>query len=193
MPQSVSGGRRRQPRPATPERLEKAAYAYLERFATSAENLRRVLMRRVERSARLHDTDREAGARAVDAIVARFRENGLVDDRVYAEGRAVSLARRGDSPRLVRRKLAQKGVEAGLIDDTLAGLDAEMGDLALASAIRLARRRRLGPFRQADRQARREKDMAALARAGYGYDIARQVIEAEDETALEAMLEEAGG
>ncbi|MEQ9813949.1 MAG: RecX family transcriptional regulator [Azospirillaceae bacterium] len=189
----MTAGGRRLPRPATPERLEKAAYAYLERFATSEENLRRVLMRRVERSVRLHGTDREEGAHAVDAIVARFRATGLVDDRVYAEGRAISLARRGDSPRLMRRKLAQKGVEATLIDDTLAGLDEELGDLALSSAIRLARRRRLGPFRQGDREDRREKDMAALARAGFAYDIARQVIEAEDEAELDALLAAAGG
>ena len=40
---------RKPPRKATAASLENAALYYLERFATSSENLRRVLMRRVER------------------------------------------------------------------------------------------------------------------------------------------------
>ena len=52
--------RRRVPRKATPKRLERVALHYLERYSSSSENLRRVLMRRVERSARAHGTDRDA-------------------------------------------------------------------------------------------------------------------------------------
>jgi regulatory protein len=56
--------------------------------------------------------------------------------------------------------------------------------------VTLARRRRLGPYRpEADREARREKDLAALARAGFGYDIARTVIEASDIEALETLTD----
>ncbi|MDE0409722.1 MAG: RecX family transcriptional regulator, partial [Alphaproteobacteria bacterium] len=44
----------------------------------------------------------------------------------------------------------------------------------------LARRRRLGPWRDpAERAARRQKDLAAMARAGFRLDVARQVIDAE--------------
>ena len=48
-------------------------------------------------------------------------------------------------------------------------------------------RRRLGPFRAApERQERRERDLAALARAGFGYDVARRVIGAETPGDVEA-------
>ena len=62
--------RRRVPRKMTPKRLQRVALHYLERYSSSSENLRRVLMRRVERSAWAHGTDREEGAAAIDAIVA---------------------------------------------------------------------------------------------------------------------------
>ena len=73
---------RRQPKKATARHLENVALWYLQRFAASAESLRRVLLRRVEKSARAHGTDREEGAALVENIVARFRASGLIDDRV---------------------------------------------------------------------------------------------------------------
>ena len=44
----------------------------------------------------------------------------------------------------------------------------------------LARRRRLGPWRSGpERAARRDRDLAALARAGFDLQTARAVIDAE--------------
>jgi regulatory protein len=183
-------GARKLPRKATPKSLENAALYYLERFASSAENLRRVLMRRVERSARAHDTDREEGAAAVDDIVRRFLASGLLDDRAYAAARAGTLHRRGGSARKIRASLMQKGVAPDDIEAALAALRDEAPDPEIAAAVTLARRRRLGPYRpDGDREARREKDLAALARAGFGYDIARKVIEAPDVETLETLTD----
>jgi len=180
--------RRSAPRKATPKSLENAALYYLERFASSAANLRRVLMRRVERSARAHGTDRAEGAAAVDDIVRRFEASGLLDDRAYAAARAGTLHRRGGSARKIRASLMQKGVAPDDIEAALESLRDEADEPELAAAVALARRRRLGPFRPAaDREGRREKDLAALARAGFAYETARQVIEAADIEALEAL------
>ena len=182
--------KRRTPRRATPKSLENAALYHLARFASSAENLRRVLMRRVERSARFHETSIEEGAAAVAEIVTRFVASGLIDDAAYAEGRALGLFRRGASGRKIRFALAQKGVGAVDIEAALASLANQSGDPELAAALNLARRRRLGPYgAPGDRQDRRRKDLAVLARAGFGYSIARRVIEAGSVADLE---EEAG-
>src|SRR5260221_2357745 len=86
---------RRGPPPVTAERLEASALFYLQRFASSAENLRRVLERRVERSARQHGTDRAQGREAVAALVLRLQAGGLLDDRLYAHAQAASPHRRG--------------------------------------------------------------------------------------------------
>jgi len=178
---------RRPPKKATARHLENVALWYLQRFAASADSLRRVLMRRVEKSARAHDTDREEGAAFVEDIIARFRASSLLDDRVYAEGRTLSLHRRGISTRAIRARLAAKGVGADDIDAALAMLRDQTADPDLAAAIAYARRRRIGPYRtRGDREEMRERDLAALARQGFGYDIARRVIEALDVGKLEA-------
>ncbi|NYZ16031.1 RecX family transcriptional regulator [Azospirillum sp. RWY-5-1] len=177
-----SPANRRPPRRVTPDYLERAALHYLERFASSSENLRRVLMRKVDRSVQAHGTDREQAAGWVEALVERYRGAGLLNDDSYARMRAESLHRRGASTRAIREKLAAKGVDRDTADAALGGLREDVeGDLDLAAAMALAKRRRLGSFRSAEtRAAHREKDLAALGRAGFAYEIARRVVDAED-------------
>ena len=174
----------RQPPNVTPAALEAAALHYLERYASSAENLRRVLMRRIDRAARAEVIERSEGRARVDAIVERLLARRLLDDAAYAEGRARSLSRAGRSRASIARTLAVKGVGRDEVDAALETL-AESGETDLAAAIRFARKRRLGPYRLAkDRAARRDRDLAALGRAGFAYDVARRVVDAETPEAL---------
>ncbi|HEY0522976.1 MAG TPA: RecX family transcriptional regulator [Stellaceae bacterium] len=187
----------RLPRRVTPAYLENAALHYLQRFATSSANLRRVLMRKVQRAAEAHGDDPAEGAALVEAMLARYQAAGLLDDRQYAAAKAASLQRRGTSSRAIRERLAVRGVDRDLISETVDRLhDEEGGDLAAAAAF--ARRRRLGPFRPAaggraagnadEAAARRNKELAAMARAGFAFDVARRVLACTDEEAVEAML-----
>jgi regulatory protein len=59
-----------------------------------------------------------------------------------------------------------------------AALAGEEGD-ELAAAHALARRRKLGPYRAGERASFRQKDLAALARAGFAFGIAREVIDGD--------------
>jgi len=176
---------RRGPKPASAASLEAAALRYLERFASSSGNLRRVLLRKVLRSVRAHGGDPATGERLVDDIIARYLKAGLLDDRGYAAQKAASLRRRGGSRHAIRGKLALKGVESELIAATLAE---ESPESERAAACALVRRRRLGPLRPpAERAQHRQKDLAALARAGFGLDLARRVLGLADEAALDAL------
>ena len=162
----------------TPAALEAAALHYLERYASSVENLRRVLMRRIERAARAGAIERADGRARVADIVERLRQRRLVDDAAYADGRARSLSRQGRSRAMIARRLAAKGVEVSAIEAALETL-AEAGETDVQAALRFARRRRLGPFRAAkERAVRRDRDLAALGRAGFSYEVARRVVDA---------------
>jgi regulatory protein len=168
--------------------IERWALAYLGRFASSAENLRRVLLRRVRK--RLPD-DREAAAAAtatIDALIARYRNSGLVDDAAYAVSRARARLRRGQSLRTIRAGLAAKGVGAEDSAAAIAALRDDGGDPDLAAACAFARRRRLGPFRRepGDDMAR-DKALAAFARAGFARSAAEAVLDCADPGEAEAL------
>jgi regulatory protein len=166
----------RPPGRVTEAYLQRAALAYLERFASSAETLRRVLRRKVDKRCRARDEDPAEFGELVDAVVAQAVSSGLVDDTRYAEGRAATLRRRGGSARVITAKLAAKGVDRAVIEAALQG---GPEDEELVAAHALARRRRIGPYRGADRAAFRARDLGVLARAGFSFDIARQVVDGE--------------
>ena len=183
-----SGGRRRRPFRATPEALERSALYYLERYDSSSGHLRRLLRRKIALSARVHGTDPEEGKAAVERLILRLTELGLLDDSRFARERIRSLRARGTSTGMIRAKLQAKALPASLVDTLLAeDCDGQEGRELLA-ALRYARRRRLGPFRLSDRTARRERDLATLGRQGFNYETARRVVDCEDPAALEAEV-----
>jgi regulatory protein len=173
-------------RPIDPAVLEKWALGYLERFASSAENLRRVLRRRVRRRIRGDDETVRIADGLIDALVIRYRESGLIDDAAYAAGRARTRLARGQSLRRIVAGLMAKGVGA---DDRAAALQAlreTAADPDLAAACAFARRRRLGPFRRAP--ADRARELAAFARAGFARREAEAVLACPDPEAVAALL-----
>jgi regulatory protein len=172
------------------EALEKAALHYLERFAASTEQLRKVLRRRIKRATMLGAEEEATAAakRVIERLLLRYVAAGLLDDRRFAAAQTHSLRRRGTSRQGIRQRLAAKGVERELVEAALA----EDGDAAseLAAAGALARRRRLGPYRQAAaRDAFRKRDLATLARAGFPLEVARRILAAEDPEALERLID----
>lgn len=180
-------------KPLTATGLEEAALRYLERYAASVAQLRRVLQERVRRAVAAGVGNAEQGAVWVAALLARYQASGLLNDTAFAETKTASLRRRGASQRKIQGWLAERGVAAA---DIRRALDVEateqgaeaggadngeegQGSPEVRAAWALARRRRLGPFRPPEqRRERRLKDLAVLARAGFSGTIARQVIDA---------------
>lgn len=173
--------------------LREAALRHLARYATTATGLTRVLDRRIARWAGSAEagTDRaateEAAAEARHAarlVVARLVEAGAVDDAGFAAARAGRLVRSGRSRRAVAAHLAARGVDA----ETARAALAETAD-ELASALVLARRRRIGPFRAGETPDAegRKRELAVLARAGFPQEIAIRALATPVEDAEEAV------
>ena len=189
---------RPEPRPIGPAPgptdLHDAALDYLARYAATEAGLRRVLERRIDRWARRAESEADAesvGALAAAArvaareVVARLVAAGAVNDLAYAESRARSLARAGRSRRAAAAHLAAKGVDPATARSVLP----EDAQIELASALVLARKRRIGPFRRdgALDEAGRRRELGMLARAGFAQDVARQALGMEPDAA-EALV-----
>jgi regulatory protein len=168
-----------------PELLEGWALAYLGRYASSAENLRRVLLRRVRRRSPAGSDAVRRAAPLIDELVARYRASGLLDDKAYAEQQVQSLTRRGAPLVSIRARLIAKGVDRAVASDALAALREQEEEPDLAAACVFARRRRLGPYRLG--AADRARELAAFARAGFSRQIAERVLACADRDALEAL------
>jgi len=167
---------RRQPKPLDAARLEELALAYVARFATSAAKLERYLTRKL----RERGWD---GERAPDlaALVGRYVALGYVDDVAFARAKSGSLLRRGYGPRRVRQALGEAGIADEVREETRPDAAAER-----RAALALARRRGFGPFGAGPPgRERREKQLAAMLRAGHTLDSAREMVDAASEAAAE--------
>lgn len=152
------------PKPLDAEALERLALRYVERYATTRARLRQYLARK------LRERGWEGpGEPPVDSLAERMAELRYVDDRLFAENKAAAMGRRGLGARRVGEALRHAGVEAADSD----AVTADSADEAVESALRFAKRRRIGPFSAgaADPDLLR-RQVAAMVRAGHAPSIA---------------------
>ena len=161
---------KRPPKPLDSARLEELALHYVGRFATTRAKLRTYLGRKIRE--RGWDGERDPD---VQALADRFAERGYVDDKAYAAMKGRDLAARGYGPRRVDQAFHAAGIsEADGAEARGAAMDAKV-----ASALKFAARRRLGPYANAplDDPAARRRAVAAFARAGHDFQIASRIID----------------
>ena len=178
-----------EPTPIDAALLERWALGYLERFASSAENLRRVLRRRVRRRTTDNETAQRAAA-LIDDLVERYRRSGLIDDAAYAAARARGRLARGEPLRRIAAGLAAKGIAAEERASALDSLRETAPDPDLTAACAFARRRRLGPYRRGQLAGAIAQELAAFARAGFARREAEAVLGCADPDAVAALLAE---
>ena len=162
----------------TPTRLKNIALYYLKRFETTSAGLRQVLRKRINDYAYQNkEFDLSEAYGWADEIISDFERYGCVNDERFAEMKIRDYAAAGKSMRYIRGKLREKGVSEEVVSRLR---EAQAYDEEEA-ALKLARKKRIGRFRNEGQRAEyRQKDMAALARAGFSYDIAQKIC-ADDE------------
>ncbi|PYB71972.1 regulatory protein RecX [Rhizobium wuzhouense] len=129
-------------------------------------------------------TDVQLRALAEHAI-AFGRNMKALDDENYAQVRSGSAARSGKSPRAVARKLAEKGIERGIIEMAVGEID------EVRAAVVYARKKGFGPFRRPDVKAddgRWSKEIASFARQGFGFDLAKRILDMDRDEAEDILL-----
>ena len=169
---------RKAPKKISKTYLENAALYYLQRYATSAENLKRILLRKVKRSCAFHQVPTEDFVPLVDELVARYMAVGLVDDKVFAQARVTSLRRQGHSGRSIIARLQVKGLSATQIEAALKNVDQEHEDPEMSAALAYTRRKKLGAYRKKTTTDPKDlqKELASMGRAGFSYEIARRAL-----------------
>ena len=184
--------KKRTPRKISSRYLENAALYYLQRYATSVDNLRQVLTRKVNRSCAFHEVSPDEFYPQIEALLERYIASGLLNDKVYDEGRVGSLRRQGKSKQNILSKLQMKGLPREEIEAALDRIDSETREdngmePEFAAALKLARKKKIGSFNlkpQTDPQLRRkeqQREMAMLARNGFSYDIAKRVLDFDED------------
>lgn len=192
-------------RPLTAQRIRNIAEHYVGQRESSTRMLRAVLERRLARRLRslspeAAGEERAAALPLIEAEVARLVDAGIVQDARYAGMKARSALASGRGTRRILRDLGQRGVEGATAREALLDAAREMaGDHAgegeasevlhaaeIEAGEIFARKRHLGPWRReplpeawAERSKVWRREAGAMARAGFGVDVIRRVLDRE--------------
>lgn len=182
--------------------LRDLALSYAARYAATGEKLESYLARKIRERGVGEDDEGRTLELDVAGLIARLVELGYVDDDAYARSRARDLTARGYGARRVEQALYVAGV-----DEPTRERHAPSESEARAAAALLARKRGFGPFAPSHaagedrdhgedasiRRKIREKQVAAMLRAGHLFDHVRFIMDASSVAMVEAWIEEARG
>lgn len=162
----------------TPKRLENIALYYLERYDSSAFKLKSVLERRVFKAKRDEQEVDENASAWIESIVQKMQDLGYVNDERYAQNQFRILSNAHKSVRYIVQKLKQDGIDEERIRDLFESQEQSTDELDLNAARLLISKKKIGKYRSVEnRKLMYQKDLSALGRAGFSYDIARQALQ----------------
>ena len=168
----AEGRAKKAPEPLTRLKVEQMALAYVNRFDCTATKLKRHLAERIRKQG--GDENAEAW---IAELVERYQGSGVLNDARFAKNLATQLTTRGKSSRLISQKLAMRGVPAEVTQELMTARRQDEPNAELDAARAFARKRRLGPHRDAEKRAEfRQKDLASLARQGFSFDTAKKAL-----------------
>ena len=175
-------------------RMMNKAVDYLGRYASSRHKLGQILQRFATRKLSGYDADEIAAA--IQQTIDKCGQLGYLNDRQFAVTVARSQRQRGRSQVLIRQRLRQHQLNDDIIAHAFAEADKNIANGDLQAAIRFAQRRRLGPFAQRhnahhqrlDANQWKQRDLGAMARAGFSMVISQQVLDHENPDTINDLL-----
>tara|TARA_Y100000992_G_scaffold234487_1_gene165354 strand:+ start:2638 stop:3198 length:561 start_codon:yes stop_codon:yes gene_type:complete len=157
--------------------LKDIAYSYLEKYNPSKQQLKVYLLKKYLTKIKGSKSKREVSL-IIDKIITNLEENKIINDEMYSDSKARMYLRRGYSLNKINQSLRNKGIESKYIKQSLDKIKDNEIEPDFVSAIKLCKRRRIGPLRpQANRELYYKKDMGILARGGFSYELSKRVLD----------------
>ena len=110
--------------------------------------------------------------------ISSLVDQKLLSDKYYSDAKTKAFLRRGYSLNKIRYSLIKKGIDEKYIKSSISKIKENESDPDFFSAIKICKRRRIGPCREEDnRSLFYKKDISILARSGFSYEISKKVLE----------------
>ena len=156
--------------------LRDLAYSYLEKYSPSKQQLKVFLLKKYLTKIKGTKSKKEVSS-IIDEIVVNLEKNKILNDEMYSDSKARMFLRRGYSLNKINQSLRNKGVENKFIKKSIEKIKDENMEPDFVSALKLCKRRRIGPLRpDENRVLFYKKDMGILARNGFTYDISKKIL-----------------
>ena len=153
------------------------AYSYLEKYNPSKQQLKTYLFKKLIKKNQTKVSKKEI-FNLIDSVISTLVEQKFLSDKYYSDIKSKAFLRRGYSLNKIRYSLIKKGIDEKYIKDSISKIKENESDPDFFSAIKICKKRRLGPCRAEDnRPLFYKKDISILARSGFTYEVSKKVLD----------------
>ena len=161
----------------TVDEMRNFAFAYVEKYAPSRQQLKTYLLKKYIKTS-VPSIKKKDVTNLIDIVLMDLENNKFINDKFYSDSKAKSMIKRGSSINKIRNYLLSKGINNEYIKQTVNKIQNENSDQDFFSAIKLCKRKRIGPARTEDnRPLFYKKDISLLARNGFDFETSKKVME----------------
>ena len=162
---------------ATVEEMRKFSFSYIEKYAPSKQQIKTYLLKKYLKSYELK-LNKQDIKDLIDIVVEDLEKSKFLNDKFYSESKAKNLIQRGSSINKIRNYLISKGIGDKYVKETIDKINHNNEDQDFFSAIKLCKKKRIGPSRIEDnRPLFYKKDISILARNGFNFEISKRVMD----------------
>ena len=163
----------------TVEEMRNFAYVYVEKYAPSKQQLKTYLLKKYLKTS-VSNVKKQDVNDLIDIVLSDLEKNKFINDKFYSDSKAKSMIQRGNSINKIRNYLLGKGINSQFIRDTVEKIKDKNSDQDFFSAIKLCKKKRIGPARIEDnRSLFYKKDISLLARNGFDFETSKKVMDIE--------------
>ena len=171
----------------TVEEMRNFALAYVEKYAPSKQQLKTYLLKKYLKIS-VPDVKKKDVNNLIDIVLSDLEKSKFINDKFYSESKAKSMIQRGNSINKIRNYLLGKGINETFIKDTVEKIKEDNSDQDFFSAIKLCKKKRIGPARAEDnRTLFYKKDISLLARNGFDFETSKKVMDINKEEYLKII------
>ena len=161
----------------TVEEMRNFAFSYVEKYAPSKQQLKTYLLKKYLKTS-VPNVKKQDVTNLIDIVLSDLEKNKFINDKFYSESKAKSMIQRGISINKIRNYLIGKGINSEYIKETVNKIHDDNSDQDFFSAIKLCKKKRIGPARIEDnRTLFYKKDISLLARNGFDFETSKKVME----------------
>ena len=171
----------------TVEEMRNFALAYVEKYAPSKQQLRTYLLKKYLKLS-VPNIKKQDVSDLIDVVLSDLEKNKFINDKFYSESKAKSMIQRGNSINKIRNYLIGKGINDEFIKQTVNRIKEDNNDQDFFSAIKICKKKRIGPARVEDnRPLFYKKDISILARNGFDFETSKKVMELQKDDYLKII------
>ena len=164
---------------ATVEEMRNFAFVYIEKYAPSKQQLKTYLLKKYL-TVKISSVNKSNISDLISVVLDDLEKTKFINDKFYSSSKAKSLIQRGSSINKIRSYLFSKGVKDKYIKITLDEIKSNNEDQDFFSAIKICKKKRIGPARdENNRTLFYKKDIGILARSGFDFEISKRVMDLE--------------